>query len=186
MEAAPGASRGRHARHDHGEGDLPARSHDRSDLGRVLLSRLRARGAVAPAEHLPRGALPVRGGAAGRTRRLEVDVPRRGDRPADLVRERLQVAAELLEGADLELPRALAREPEVLPEVAQRLLAVAHDAGRDDVALAGIEAVHRVVDAVLDERLFLDARELLVLRLALARGELEVRARAVRDRGVER
>src|SRR5512138_2216817 len=186
MEATEGTSR-RHERRDHGEGSLPARAHDHPDLGARLLPVVPARRAVPPAEHVPRRALPVRRGGARRAGGgLEVGVRRRRHRPADLVGERLQVAAELLERPDLELARALPREAEVLAEVAQRLLAVAHDPGGDDVALARIEPAHRLGDAAVDERLLLDARELLVLRLALAGRELEVRARAVGDRRVER
>jgi hypothetical protein len=107
-------------------------------------------------------------------------------RPADLARDRLELAAQLLERPDLQLPGALAREAEVVAEVAQRLLALAHDPRLDDVALARIEAGHRLGDAAAEEVLLLVAGELLVLRVAVRRRELQVGAGAVGDRGVQR
>src|SRR5438128_54568 len=61
----------------------------------------------------------------------------------ELVHQLAQLGLELRLGADLELTRALAGEPEVLAQLLQRHRLVVHDPLLDDVSLARVEPAER-------------------------------------------
>ena len=63
----------------------------------------------------------------------------------------MELLAQLLLGPDLQLPRALAGEPEVLAQLLERQRMIAHHPLLDDVPLARVELLQRLGHAAGDQ-----------------------------------
>src|SRR5437762_9570397 len=105
----------------------------------------------------------------------------------ELLHQLPELRFQLRLGADLELPRALAREAEVLAQLLQRHRLVLHDAHFDDVTLAWIEPRQRLDDALLHDVALLLLRQFGVREVGPVGHEIDVRRAAVfTHRRVER
>src|SRR5437763_11150200 len=97
----------------------------------------------------------------------------------ELLHQLPELLFQLRLGADLELPRALARKAEVLAQLLQRHRLVLHDAHFDDVTLAWIEPRQRLDDALLHDVALLLLRQLGVREVGPVGQQVDVRRAAV-------